>query len=212
MTDAASPNDPHMNSDTQLSILRAAEELFAAKSVDRVSLREISVAAGQRNHSAVQYHFRDKAGLIDAIVARHSDPIHAMWMDTLDILELGGGTTLEALLTLLIRPIASKLDDPDGGTAYIRLCAQLVVHPTYSIFETRSSRGDAAQRLLTEVTKRAKRSDRETAELRVRRLVQTIYLSCLAFEQLRAREDASLGLDDFVAGLVEDLEGSLAPR
>ena len=43
--------------DTRDQIIRAAEELFAARGIDSVSLREINRAAGQSNTGAVQYHF-----------------------------------------------------------------------------------------------------------------------------------------------------------
>jgi AcrR family transcriptional regulator len=48
-------------------IVRAAERLFAARGLDGVSLRQISVEAGTGNHSAVHYHFGSKEQLIRAI-------------------------------------------------------------------------------------------------------------------------------------------------
>ena len=47
-----------VTSETRDQIIRAAEELFAARGIDGVSLREINRAAGQSNTGAVQYHFR----------------------------------------------------------------------------------------------------------------------------------------------------------
>lgn len=48
-------------------ILLAAERLFAERGYDGVSLREIGVAAGSNNNSAVQYHFGTKAELVLAV-------------------------------------------------------------------------------------------------------------------------------------------------
>ena len=45
-----------------------AERLFAAHGIDGVSIRQILLAAGVANNSAVQYHFKSKAGLVGAIV------------------------------------------------------------------------------------------------------------------------------------------------
>ncbi len=56
--------------DTRLALMRAAEQLFAQQGVDRVSLREIAIAAGQRNVSAATYHFGSKRELIEAILER----------------------------------------------------------------------------------------------------------------------------------------------
>lgn len=55
---------------TREFLLVTAESLFLSQGVNRVSLREIARAAGQRNPSALQYHFGDREGLIEAIVAR----------------------------------------------------------------------------------------------------------------------------------------------
>src|SRR6516165_9746897 len=52
---------------TRALLLDVAEALISARGLD-VSLREIAAAAGQRNNSAVRYHFGDKDGLISALV------------------------------------------------------------------------------------------------------------------------------------------------
>ena len=86
-------------------LLDAAEELFARRGVDGVSLREIAAAADQRNNSAVSYYFRDKAGLIDALiadrmnrveVAREKMVAQAGDLDTLDV---------ASLLSLIWQPV-----------------------------------------------------------------------------------------------------------
>jgi AcrR family transcriptional regulator len=51
------------------ALLDAAEVLFGKKGVEGVSVREIAAAAGQRNTSAVQYHFGGKHELIAALIA-----------------------------------------------------------------------------------------------------------------------------------------------
>ena len=48
---------------TRAWIVAAAERLFADIGIDATSLAEINKAAGQRNRSAVQYHFGDKEGV-----------------------------------------------------------------------------------------------------------------------------------------------------
>ena len=53
--------------DARSALIEAAERLFAERGVEAVSLRDVSAAAGQRNHSAAQYHFGDRAGLIAAV-------------------------------------------------------------------------------------------------------------------------------------------------
>lgn len=49
-------------------LLDTAERLFAQHSIDGVTLRQIQVAAGQSNASAISYHFGSKAGLVQALI------------------------------------------------------------------------------------------------------------------------------------------------
>lgn len=48
-------------------MILAAEVLFAREGIDGVSLRRIAASADQKNHHAVQYHFRTREGLVQAI-------------------------------------------------------------------------------------------------------------------------------------------------
>ncbi|MFI0961328.1 TetR/AcrR family transcriptional regulator [Streptomyces sp. NPDC021080] len=54
---------------TRVLLLEAAEQLFATRGIDGVSLREIQVAAGQSNSSVIGYHFGSKSGLVRALIA-----------------------------------------------------------------------------------------------------------------------------------------------
>jgi AcrR family transcriptional regulator len=56
--------------DTPELLLLTAMRLFAEQGIDRVSLKTISDAAGNRNKSAVGYHFNNKQGLIDSVLRR----------------------------------------------------------------------------------------------------------------------------------------------
>ena len=51
-------------------LLDVAESLFLSEGIDRVSLRAIVREAGHKNPSALQYHFGNREGLIEAIVGR----------------------------------------------------------------------------------------------------------------------------------------------
>jgi AcrR family transcriptional regulator len=52
---------------TKEQIVVTAERLFAARGLEGVSLRQIGAAAGNGNHSVVQYHFGSKEQLVRAI-------------------------------------------------------------------------------------------------------------------------------------------------
>lgn len=111
--------------DTRLALMRAAEQLFAQQGVDRVSLREIAIAAGQRNVSAATYHFGSKRELIEAILDRHSMPIQETWRPLLD-LDAREPVPLHVLIEAIVKPLVAKIEDADGGRCYLELCAELV--------------------------------------------------------------------------------------
>ena len=52
---------------TQQALMRAAEKLIAQNGIENVSIRDIVSAAGQKNESALQYHFNNLTGLITSL-------------------------------------------------------------------------------------------------------------------------------------------------
>lgn len=65
MATASSPRALAPSTKEQLVV--TAERLFALHGLDGVSLRQIGQAAGMGNNSAVQYHFKSRDGLVQAI-------------------------------------------------------------------------------------------------------------------------------------------------
>ncbi len=63
-------NSPKSSDSTREQLLDAAEALFLERGLGDVSLREIVREAGQKNQSALQYHFGSRDGLINAILSR----------------------------------------------------------------------------------------------------------------------------------------------
>jgi len=118
---------------TQQQLIGAAETLFATRGIDAVSLREITAAAGVRNTTALQYHFGDREGLLRAVLRKHYADVELRRHALLDEYEAGAGDVIGAelrpLVAAFVRPVASKLADPDGGRAYLRIMAQLVNRP-----------------------------------------------------------------------------------
>lgn len=112
---------------TRDKLIRAAEALMAERGLDAVTFAEITQAAGQRNNSAVPYHFGDRQGLIRAVLAKHTAPIAARRAEMLD--ELGSRATLRDLVAALVRPIVAELEHADGGTDYVQIMALMLSHP-----------------------------------------------------------------------------------
>jgi len=141
---------------TRARIVSAAERLFAERGIDATTLAEINRAASQRNRSAVQYHFGNKEGVIHAILDKHTPGIELQRHAMLDEIEMNGEPSLRTLAEALVLPVAEKLDDPDGGPAFLRLNAQLIGHPSFpllSLHAQRINRGaDRLNRLIVATT------------------------------------------------------------
>ncbi|WP_158079526.1 TetR/AcrR family transcriptional regulator [Actinomadura sp. CNU-125] len=106
---------------TQTLILLAAERLFAAQGIDGTSLRQISVAAEQRNANAAQYHFGDRESLIKAIFRHRLDVIDARRRELLE--PLGADSDTRPVVEALIRPLAEQAVRPDSH--YVRFLNRL---------------------------------------------------------------------------------------
>ncbi|CAJ1495345.1 TetR/AcrR family transcriptional regulator [[Mycobacterium] burgundiense] len=114
-------------------LIAAGERLFAERGIDNVSLRELSRAAGARNVMALQHHFTDRDGLLQAILQKHQVRIearrHQMLDECLEKSGDGGDPPLQALAAALVDPWAQCLVDDDGGRDYLRIFAELVNRP-----------------------------------------------------------------------------------
>lgn len=114
---------------TRERLIRAAEQLFAAQGVAAASLREVNRAAGARNAVAVQYHFTDRAGVLRAIFAKHTPAVDAARHAMLDECEASADADARALAAALVRPLAMKLGDDDGGREFLQIHAEVMNAP-----------------------------------------------------------------------------------
>lgn len=111
---------------TYLKLLQTAERLFAEHGVDAVSLRTISAEAGQRNNSALQYHFGSKEQLLQAILEYRMAPLDVRREQLIDNLrERGRHNDLDALVHALVLPYAELLGQPAADSYYLAMMAQL---------------------------------------------------------------------------------------
>lgn len=117
------------DTDTRSQLIRAGERLFASRGINGVSLREITREAGQANVSALQYHFGNRSGLLQAIVAKHRADTDPQRHALLDHYETTGEPDVRELAASLVRPLVSKLADPDGGREYLQINCDLYTRP-----------------------------------------------------------------------------------
>ncbi len=110
------------------ALISAAEQLFAERGSDQVSLREITAAAGATNASAVQYHFGGRSGLVRALLAKHDPAVERRRHELLDAYEAAGEPDVRRLAEALVRPLADELTE-DGGPGYLQLLSDLWNRP-----------------------------------------------------------------------------------
>jgi AcrR family transcriptional regulator len=115
---------------TREALLDAAERLWGDRGIDGVSLREIRLAAGQRNSSVLQFHFGDKRGLRRALAQRHVPRIAAIQEDLYGaLIARGREGELPELVEALVRPPADYLRRGPSERAWTRIAAQEIGRP-----------------------------------------------------------------------------------
>ena len=122
----AVPNRRQQNSArTRDKLISAALELYGNSSIDAVSLREISVAAGQKNPNALQYHFKDRDGLLQAIIDRHSSPIAERRQSYIQLARCGEWPAGEAAARCLVMPIIDYVVAEPSGINFVKVVSQI---------------------------------------------------------------------------------------
>ena len=117
-------------SSTRDLLLDAAERLFAEKGLHGTSAREIVSAAGQRNESAIQYHFGGRAGLVEALVARRVEAIETERLARLDaLLDRERAPSVRVLLACLVDPVVERCRDDAGFRSFIAAFGELALAP-----------------------------------------------------------------------------------
>ncbi|WP_051049793.1 TetR/AcrR family transcriptional regulator [Nocardiopsis ganjiahuensis] len=114
---------------TRETILSAAERLIAEHGVAGVSNRQIGQEAGQGNNTAVTYHFGSKAGLVRAIVRRHTEQIESVRQRM--VLAADGSDQVRDWLACMVEPFAHHLAQLGVPSWYGRFSAQVLADPEF---------------------------------------------------------------------------------
>jgi len=112
--------------ETRERLLLVAAERFADRGVDDVSIREICAAA-DANVAAVNYYFRDKAGLYREVV----EYAIALMQETTDLTQRAGdGASAEERIRAFVRVFVTRLSGSGRHPWIHRLMAREFEHPT----------------------------------------------------------------------------------
>ena len=100
---------------TKEALLEAANTLFAERGVEKTTIREINNLAGQKNNSALQYHFGSKAGLIEALHLHHyGEELECRSKLAQEIFGSGEKPNARMVATLMVRPPLMLLKSNQG--------------------------------------------------------------------------------------------------
>jgi AcrR family transcriptional regulator len=106
-------------------LLESAERLFAERGISSVPLRDIALAAGQRNNVAVQYHFGDREQLLREVTSYRAGTSERVRAEQLAQL-LASGRPIEA--SDLVRAfVLSLVHHLEGGSHYLSFLSRYII-------------------------------------------------------------------------------------
>ncbi|MFN8022029.1 MAG: helix-turn-helix domain-containing protein [Acidimicrobiales bacterium] len=129
MTVVVRDPDPRTD-DGRTRLLDTAERLFDERGLDAVSLRTITLEAGHRNPSAVNYHFGDRDQLVMAVFERRHVVVEAERAARLAALDERSSADPREVIAAVLLPSAELLRTV-GGRRFLRLLLQGTVHPAF---------------------------------------------------------------------------------
>lgn len=112
---------PRSGASTRTRLLEAGLELFATRGLYTTPLKAVVDAAGQRNASALHYHFGSRDGLVWAIVEHYNSTIE---VQRAQLLERDGAHDLRFLVGAWLVPQHSLLEDQEGRW-FLNLVSQM---------------------------------------------------------------------------------------
>jgi TetR/AcrR family transcriptional regulator, regulator of cefoperazone and chloramphenicol sensitivity len=198
----------HQAEDTKDQLVRAAEYLFARQGIDGTRIGDINRLAGQRNPSAVHYHFGSKQGLVVAILRRHQEALEVDVGRCLDELE-GSGRQLPVreVVEAMVRPLAAELEAPSGRD-FLRIVPQFIgpldANLRQGVAEPVTAESGRLLALLEDAMEQLPQAVR-----RERLVTYTLILTSLLADRARHLEDrrpTALDAEQFIGHLLDVVE------
>lgn len=108
-------------------LLNVAERLFAERGVENVALTQIVAVSGQKNRSAVHYHFGSRDGVLTAVLSRRLAPINDRREALLAALPADAAPL--AIVRALLAALGETVIEEPWGADYLSILAQVTFHP-----------------------------------------------------------------------------------
>jgi AcrR family transcriptional regulator len=182
--------------ETRERLLRAGERLFAEHGIHQVRLREINALAGQRNSSALHYHFGSREGLVEAILSQHQTAMDEELKPALtELVAREDPPPIRAVVALWVHALGGQLQQ-QSGRDFLRILPQVLdlVNPTVRRGGSPTASAQSA-RTLALLDKRL--ADLRTPVRRERLVAYTLILTSLFADRAALVESqGELVLDD----------------
>ena len=116
--------------DTRTTILDAAEGLFAEHGITAVPNRALLKASGQRNESALQYHFGSREGLLRALHERRMAQLEQRRAPRVQALRASEGPLpIRALVRVQLATLFELARHEPGFVEYLKIVGEVVFRP-----------------------------------------------------------------------------------
>lgn len=201
--------------DTRLRLILAAEQLFAERGIEAVSLREINIAAGQRNSGAAHYHFGSKDGLVEAVFQYRHAGTYERRRQLADRLETDGAAAdLHRLVEALVLPLAEEIANDASGSLYVRFLQRVQDDSAAGGFARFVGKVDEAQVRIERLLRRAlAHLPRKLLDQRLILMADHIVHALASRERRQTRRGKSAATASnalFVANLIDTCVGALS--
>ena len=120
--------------DTRERLLHTALRLYANEGLHAVSLRRISAEAGSRNSAAMHYHFRNRLGVVEALMTMIRNEIQRITLRLRD--ERPAPRTLRGACRDILLPLVLLRREQAWGDDALRFVSRLVSETDADIAST----------------------------------------------------------------------------
>lgn len=202
---------PARGGDTRQRLIVEAERLFGEHGIHGVTLRDINKAAGQRNESALHYHFGSKHALIMAIMQHRASGIDKRRTVLIEnVIASGRSRDLHAIIEATLMPMVEILSQTEG-VSFIRFMAQVINDPDYDLTGiVRRSELPGLTKAMALIKENLAHLPAEISAFRTRSLIEQTVMS-LAIWSRRASNSAQPEVRELLgANLIDAICGFLS--
>ena len=194
-----------------MALMRSAEKLFAEKGMENVSIRQIVKSAGQKNESALQYHFGNLQGLIHALRAARDREVHERRTSLLnEVLKQHSTPSLRDICRLMVAPAFELGRSSASFRCYIKAFGhEITLAEASATAVANQTGGESTQRLARRLRDSLPHLDEQAFRRRMDGALRFIAASMVHHAgQKNAFRDA--GSDIFFSSLLDALVGMLS--